>query len=196
MSDVLVTNDVIDDIHSYAAVDPHANCQYKTEVESLKLENKELRNQNGHLQRQLTVLQKKLNDLLSGYPIEPSSMAATKTIVQNHLELTGYFSSAQTNELFKRADGVKNPKCHDWQYSDYSKAITIKNYSLNALLDVRTLCVPLPAASTLHDKFKFMHLVPGPIRSVLIYLENKAKRLSRVSRLCSITFDETRLVFK
>ena len=72
----------------------------------------------------------------------------------------------------------------------------MKNYSLNALLDVRKLCVPLPAASTLHDKFKFMHLVPGPIRSVLIYLQNKVTRLSPIGRLCSLTFDETRLVFK
>ena len=116
MSENLVTIDVKDDVHTYA----HDNCIYKIEAQNLKLENSQLKSENGQLKQQLTMLQKKFNDLLSGNPSEPSFKAAIKTIVKNTMEATGNFSPSQINMLFKKADGVENPRCCDWSYEDFS----------------------------------------------------------------------------
>ena len=57
MSENLITRNVVDDIHSYAH-----NCMFKIEVQKLKLDNSQLRLQNGHLKRSLTILEKKFNN--------------------------------------------------------------------------------------------------------------------------------------
>ena len=170
------------------------NCIYKIEAQNHKQENFKLKSENGHLKFQFVIFQKCFNDLLS---VNPTYKPAIKTIFGNVLEATGKISPPQINMLYKQASGVQNPRCRDWAYQDFSKAIELRAFSKNSLPFVRNICgLPLPANSTLDKKFKFMKITPGPIRSVILYLKDKVCRMPFIKRLCSITFDETRYGFK
>ena len=86
---------------------------------------------------------------------------------------------------------TKNPKSMNWDNEDFSKAMKLKGISKKALDLVRAEIAPLPSASTLIEKFSFMHIVPQRIQPAITYLRELMPKLPPKETLACLTFDET-----
>ena len=84
-----------------------------------------------------------------------------------------------------------------WTNSDYCKAMKIRCLSVRALNYVRKELCPLPAYPTLRAKFgSFMHLTPGFMRPMMVYLSRTLVDLSPYKRLSILLFDDVKITEK
>ena len=100
--------------------------------------------------------------------------------------LQGTFSKAQISIMCSK--GKK--KFSHWGDDDYKKAYPLRMASSKAYKLVRSCHVPLPEISTLCRKFSFIHIIPGILRPIMLFLHKKCAFMSTKEKLSAICFDE------
>ena len=83
-----------------------------------------------------------------------------------------------------------------WSNSDYRNAMELRCISSHGLKFVRENICPLPAYITLCKKFSFMHLIPGFMKPMMLYLSKTLPKNDPKKNLFMILFDEVKITNK